>query len=126
MATPSSWGLRPMGVPEWHFLPVIWSLALELTENLLGRPFSREGLGGQSQGVSLSISFMVAAPTIASVFKASKAYHVCLANEEGKSVFRSDSNKFSFRSHWLELSIENRIDMTDFGSIIVYHLAADM
>lgn len=115
-----------MGVPEWHFLPVIWSLALELTENLLGRPFSREGLGGQSQGVSLSISFMVAAPTIASVFKASKAYHVCLANEEGKSVFRSDSNKFSFRSHWLELSIENRIDMTDFGSIIVYHLAADM
>lgn len=131
MAAPSSWGLEPRWVPEGHFLPVIQSSALELAENLRGRPISREGLGGQSQGVSLSISFMVARQLLQLqplhlYSRPAKLITSALLMKKVKVFFRVDSNRFLFRSHWLELSIENRIAMTDFGSIIVYQLAADM
>lgn len=92
-----------MWVPERRFLPVTRSSPLELAENLLHRLFSREGLGGQSQGVSLSISFMVARQLLQL-----QPLHLCsrpeklitsdLLMKKVKVFFRTDSSKFLFRS----------------------------
>ena len=76
------------------------SLVAQLAKNLPGRPFSREGLGGQSQGVSLSISFMVARQLLqlqplhlcsrpANILK-TKSWGLNLAEEDWGHLFGAD------------------------------------